>query len=360
MALGRIDADELSRTGYQTLIAATVFLPLMLLVGRGPAEAGRAGVGLALLAGLLAPPGEALIAARVAGQAVAIHQLPDDFPLVAGRELGLPNVGLVAGDPELLDEIVELKRALDPLLGPGETYLDLTNRSAYYYYLDRPVPALYAANYVAATAGIQGRMLDQLREHRPRVVLIGPAVVLDMAPASLRSYLLYREFATRYVTIRRGRFTLLVDPALAPEAGPPGGPEQLALLDEAFPVGELHRLPASWGHSAAALAPGFRVVAAVGPGRLGPVAGAVAGPRGTFTPTGPETELAYRIDDLGLDGRDADFLALDFDYVRTPGSPAARVEVGWDADGHRIDAALRFEAARSTLLVPLGRTRAGS
>lgn len=353
--MGRIDDLSLSRTGSQSVVVLAILLPALVVLCRSKTATAPILAALPMAVGLLALQENDSILRRLADRPLFAYRLAEGTSFVDGADRGLPDVGRVLIDPDhVLDEAAELKAALDPILGSGETYLDLTNRSSHYYYLGLPVPALYSANWIAGSAEMQGRMLDRLRERPVPAVLIGPAYEMGTGPASLRSYHLYREFVTRYVAVRRGRFLLLVDPSLAPEAGPIGSEEQLRMLDEVFTMPPLAKIPEAWGRSVRELSSQFQVVAPISPERLDGYRGADRLPDGDFSPTEPESELVYRIDDLSLIGRDADFLLLDFDYARIPGTPDAQIDVSWDTASGPQPAAFTFNAARSHLMVPLG------
>src|SRR5262249_59541371 len=137
--------------------------------------------------GLSSPPEPLSLRARARAQAVAAPPRPPGIRLLDGRDSGLPMLGRALPDPPLLAEHLVLKAALDEFLVPGETFLDLTNRSAYYQHFDLPVPGLYAANFIAGNRRTQARMLAQFGDDPPPVVLIPPPSNFDHMTASLRS-----------------------------------------------------------------------------------------------------------------------------------------------------------------------------
>ncbi len=48
---------------------------------------------------------------------------------------------------EKLERLLSMRRTLGAIVGSGETYLDLTNRSAQYFYLNYPPPIPVTAPY---------------------------------------------------------------------------------------------------------------------------------------------------------------------------------------------------------------------
>jgi hypothetical protein len=353
-AFGRIDPNHLTRTDVLSFVALGQLLPVALLLGRPGARSISVVMPIVLVLGIITPNGtpDSYLASLVKKTA-GTSAVPSDRELVDGKSIGLPSLGRLDADPKLLGGIRELKDALSAWLKPGESYLDLTNTSAYYYYLGLPVPVLYAANYTAAAAAMQIRMLDQLHDKLPPVVLIAPASTFDGGPASLRSYRLYRESVLRYTAVRRGRFTFLVDPARVPGAPPRGSAEQCALL-EPITASMLEKIPVSWGRSWKALSPRFHEVAQLGRDRLESSNDVVEREPGVFVPSGIDPFLVYGMDDLNLGGGDADFLKLTFRRVRAPGTPDPIITIRWESPGHEISPPVVFTATSSSLLVPLG------
>lgn len=353
--LGRIDPGMLSRTGSMSVFALGHLLPVLLLLSSKPGRWASIAAALTVTMGFLdmGATGRSFEDVLTA-KPLAVRLVPPGVTLVNGADIGLPQLGRIGADPDTLGQVREFKDALATLLKPGETFLDLTNQTAYYFHLNLPVPVLYAANYTAASSIMQGQMLRQLDAHPVPVVLIGPSINFDGAPASLRTYHLYREFLLRYVALQRGRFTFLVDPARAPAAGPPGSPEQLALLEPIF-LGSLHRVPVAWGNSWPTLASRFQEMAAIGPEHRGDLHQVVEEEEGRCVATGDHPFITYQVGDLGLAGTDADYIKLDFECERTPLTTDAVVAVRWLSAGRELSSPVRFCVPKSsTVLIPVG------
>jgi hypothetical protein len=275
-------------------------------------------------------------------------QLPVGTELTDGSALGMPLLGRLVASPQDRAELVELKQNLDGWLRPSETFLDLTNHSAYYYYLNLPVPGLYSANYVACNSRMQERMLRQLDANPPPVVLAAPDYQFDGGPASLRSYLLYRHYALRYVPVRRGRFVFLVDPARVPDAAGLDRAAQVRLLNEVFRAPDLKSIPAAWGRSWATLAPRFDVVARLQPTTL-PVEPATAA-----NPAGNGLVVSCPVAGLQLSGRAADYLKIDLACEANVGQQPPVMQVAWESANPGLGDSAVLNASGSCLLIPLG------
>ncbi|HET8761228.1 MAG TPA: hypothetical protein VFN94_09175, partial [Nitrospiria bacterium] len=149
-SLGQVWPDELSRSGAASMLAIGGLLPLAIILTRRPdprAALIAAGVIGALLGvrGAFGDPNPWQIAQR----AIAAIDAPARTVQRSGAAAGVPNAGEGFVLPDKLDAIQRLNAALRRLLRDGETYLDLTNRPALYFVLDRPVPAPYPDDYNA-------------------------------------------------------------------------------------------------------------------------------------------------------------------------------------------------------------------
>jgi hypothetical protein len=269
---------------------------------------------------------------------------PPGYTLTDGRDLGLPNMGRLCADAPTVNEILALRHALSMLLRPGETYIDLTNRQAFYYYLDLPIPQLYM-HFVAASEKMQERMVQQWRADPAPVVLIAPAEVFDGGLPSLRCYRWYRELLPAYTPIVLDGFTFLVDPKRLP-ADSLTPSERFAILDSSFFAPDLQALPSAWGRSWPLLKARFKKVANVA---IGP--GATSGGAVTSSAT-------FYLEPLNVTGAEADFATVDFRLEKSPTAafahPDPRVAVSWTSADEEHPPVQTFLAKSGTALLPLG------
>ncbi len=345
--MGRIAPGVFSRPGAVSATAVGYLLPALLLLAVPARRAAAAVLAAVVLIGLFESGSTTdLDPAVVSAKATARRVVPADVAVVDGDTLGLPGVGrVVAPTPNWLADVAALRRGLDRLLRPGETYLDLTQQQALYFYLGLRVPVRYVS-YVAANGRLQAAEARQLAERPVPAVMIGPSAWFDELPDALRCYRLWRDYALRYVPVRVGTFTFLVDPvraaaftgAPAPRPGqrPVVTEARLQALDALVRPDDLHRLPMSWGRSWATLRSRFVVVG-----------------RGTVTrqaTVGDPWAVATVPTDRVPDGAAADFVLL---HVTTAGDPQLLLQ--WqDVSGAWPAAAAHFAGPTGNLLVPLG------
>jgi len=253
--IGRIDAGGPSRGGALTVFSlAMICLPLAVHLSRRSRV--TAMLGITLVLGLLAPafghqPGFRSVFAAPSAITAAV----DGELSVDGADIGIPALGRTLVHPVLVERVSVLKAALDGWLQPEETYLDLTNANANYFYTGRSVPVESGAFLTMPAEAMQTRSVTRLERDPPPVLLLGtlpsgtgPFTVPLRVPV-LADWVFAALKAGRYQIVQRGPFVFAVTPDRL--NGPaPLKTEQLALLRDVFAPPQLARLPSVWGHSA--------------------------------------------------------------------------------------------------------------
>lgn len=344
-AVGRVDANALSRVGMMAIAFATISMILFLRSHRHP--------------------GGVLLAATVAiGIAPAFHAGVDWSALEAAAVTSPIRVATTtpAGpeteamyDPTHLARITEVKRVLDAVLRPDETYADLTNRNALYVYTGRR-PVLEAAGYNSPGEEVQHRHVARLRALEPPVVLIGPEPMnFDGVTIALRAPLLFKEVVRRYEPMRVGAVTIGVLKQRAAAARAALSEAGLSVADspvadelwrESFAMVELGELPSTWGQGLQRS--GFTWRRALGEPAL--VHSLQKSGAGHYKPVGSDPHLLF---DATSVGGDPAYLA--FDAVCETTAVPARLEVYVSAAGEPMSetAVARFTLRNGRHLIPL-------
>lgn len=252
--IGRIDAGGPSRGGALTVFAlAMICLPLAIHLPRWSRV--TAMVGISLILGLLAPafghpPGFRSVFAAPSATSPAVNGKMS----VDGAATGIPAFGRTLVHPALVERISVLKAALDGWLQPEETYLDLTNANAHYFYTGRLVPVESGAFLTMPAEAMQIRSVTRLERDPPPVLLLGtlpsgtgPFTVPLRAPI-LAGWVFSKLRSGRYQVVQRGPFIFAVTPDRLSVPAPVKA-EQSALLRQVFAPPKLVRLPSVWGHS---------------------------------------------------------------------------------------------------------------
>lgn len=216
-SFGRIDSAALTRTGRASLWAVAIALPLLLLLINKKKSIPY----FILFYPLIGGASSAILQKPIPEPSTIVLKSFIEIPVTAKQiefstHAGLPNLGRLILEQDRLNALIELQQELHKLLRQGETYLDLTNHSARYFFLGYPVPIFESASYNAPSTEMQQRILHQLKKNPSPVVLVdGDTILYDGGPASMRTNLIYRHFALTYVPIKRGRYIFLVQPERA-------------------------------------------------------------------------------------------------------------------------------------------------
>jgi hypothetical protein len=253
-SMGRIDAEYTSRIGAVSFLAVGTLLPILCLQRDHPSFATSFSFALAVAVFMgMVSAQERLSPNALAQRAMARVEAPAALERVTANEFGGRRLGTLFIPSERKRQIASFDAALQRVLAPGQTYFDFTNRQAFYFYRDRPVPALYSATYNAISELQQERMLRQLVADPPAAVLVAPAMAGDGVDASLRSYFLFRHFLRGYRPVAVGPWTFLVSERSPAYPAAVDSVRDDDLLERAFPHADLQWLPATWGSSWKAL-----------------------------------------------------------------------------------------------------------
>jgi hypothetical protein len=206
-ALGRVDPGHLSRLGILTGITA-VLAAIALAADTQRKSLLRPFLALVIvsigsLPTVLPPAKETLANLQVASDVQADLEMTD--------KLGWGPVAFA--DRKHLQRIVELRSIFDQVLEPKETFYEASNRTALYFYLNRPMPTAWASYYNEISTGDQARTVQDLKQKRPPLVMLGPGNYLDYGKPSLRMYWVYRYLMQAgYVPRRVAGYDFLVSP----------------------------------------------------------------------------------------------------------------------------------------------------
>ncbi len=370
--LGRIEEGSLSRSGSMTRVGVFSILPVVVMLAVSRRAMVPAMLIVALVLGYFYPANPtALDLPIIIAQTVEIRAPSPHAVVVDARKLGLSHIGtVILPDHDFLSELATIRQVTHDLLNkPGETFLDLTNQTALYYYLDLPMPVRYAA-FVSANSRLQSGELAQLRQHPVHAVLIDPSGWIDEAPASLRCYEIYREYVLKFPAVDLNGWVFLVDPARYNPLPEIGSEDELKLLDHAFCKSNLHRLPITWGQSWSDMSQEFTHVAIISPGDITFKHSLEAVGDGSLKITGPQAYFEYAMPKEITAGTDADFvrIKLEIDLQDSKATALAQADkpdpdpVGaepamacyWSSPPNGYAPPISFKGTTGNLLLPLG------
>lgn len=364
-AAGRIGPGDLSRLGLMSTWTICLLLPIVLITAYGQRRKALSLIVVAFLGSILVgiPVPESLFGKPA--RSIDVKSL--DY--TESDNLGLPNLAHTLIDPAQRERLRSIKAVLSAVIDPGETYLDLTNRSANYFYLGYPPPTAAGAVYNMPHRNQQLRALQRLNAAPPPIVLASADNILhDGGPVSLRAYLLYRYVVERYIPVKVEKFIYLVRPdrlqrlvAQQPQsAGNTAATltldedEKLKLLDQVFRVVDLQKIPRSWGESFESLKSALRPVKEIDAATSVELHSVKKTGQNTYQIVDKDPFIVFNVEKLNLNGRDAGVLAFDFssDSRRVP----VILKVYW---GSRSTGApsentvVHFSAKQGKVIVPL-------
>jgi hypothetical protein len=195
-------------------------------------------------------------------------QTQSDLPELAKSEIqdastfGLPQLGVGNFPTGHLETEQIIKQALDRVLAPDETFLNLTMEGLHYFSSQRKVVTEHIVYYDFPGDQSQLRAIEELRNQNVKVTLLEPTYV-DLSPSSLRTYYLYRYALLHGLPFEISpKLTLLLPPEYFTRMGetPPDAVQTLRLLDKQFPLTDFSSLPGVWGRGYQEFVPNLHVV----------------------------------------------------------------------------------------------------
>lgn len=363
-AAGRIDSGNISRLGIASTWAVCLLLPIVLITACDQ----RKKAGLLMLVAFL---GGIVVGIPVPDSLLGKPTRTIDVSILSklnSDRLGLPNLAHALIEPAQFDRLQAIKQVLKAGVDPGETYLDLTNHNADYFYFGYPPPVQVGAFYNMPHRNQQLRAVQKLEATPPPLVLASANNLLfDGGTAALRAHLLYRYVAERYTPIAVDKFIYLVRPdrlerlktrlAMVATSTIEVGETQdvrLKLLDQVFLVDDLQKIPRAWGLSFETLRATLRLVKTLDLTTIATLHAVEKTGQETYRVTDKDPSITFDVENLNLKGRDAGILA--FDFASDSSGASAIVTVGWESrtiGSSSKTNMVRFSAKNGKVLVPL-------
>ncbi len=206
LILNQYAAARLDDRGWRGLIVTSgllVFLPvwLSLLQGREPIPLSVSAVCMLLLL------------AVTQGTTNLPPSLLPPAPLGPRAQIAedIPELGTGGADPVHVAMLREVRGVVDTILDPGETFINFTNRNAFYFYFNRPNPVPIASSYNAAPEAFQQDFIAALGDTPPALALVHVENFdHDGLSLPLRSHLLYEFLIANYQPFIRGDYVYAV------------------------------------------------------------------------------------------------------------------------------------------------------
>jgi hypothetical protein len=353
----RLDAGFVGRPGWMSIWALTLLLPILIsyaLPARLRVKALMASVAL----GSMLTPNFGLVGIEFMYNRPVLLRFtpPADQDIARGDALGLPNLGDVILEKSHAERLKTINAQLNQLLEPHETFLDLTNNGAQYFYFDRPPPSESTAAYNLITPAQQLRTVETLVAKNVPVALIGPHTVpIDGLRANLRSHLVYRHLLLNFVAVSLGGYDYLIRTDRLDRTRDTFGDalhiaDDLAMLHRNFPFEHAGNLARAYGRSADDLNQRSRQVHSLDPATAH-WTGASRAEDGTFAVQGQPVTVAFDLSSLNLAGRAAG--VLKFDLVCEDKSKKWVMDISWTDRDPKYAQSVRLNARNGTHILPL-------
>ncbi|GAP15832.1 hypothetical protein LARV_03625 [Longilinea arvoryzae] len=257
-AAGRIYADIYSKIGLASIGFVICGLPLVIIPNTHNARL-RTVLPLcfAFIFGLIGMQEvQVQTALSIRGQIIEEPALA-----VSGDDYGFPSLGSkVMMDGNQLTRQIQLKKVIDRILEPQETYYDATNHTLDYGIQGRASPVTNPAPYNTPAFVQQVRVVEQLKQKQiPLALIQAENIFHDGGKLSMRDFTIYEYLIKEYLPfqdefgriwmIKRGEESRLsgTEYRIGTEN------EQLALLTQAFWNRDIQGIPAAWGNSVSGL-----------------------------------------------------------------------------------------------------------
>ncbi|MEM7018730.1 MAG: hypothetical protein AAF512_15490, partial [Pseudomonadota bacterium] len=206
-SMGRIDPAGLSRPNQVAIFSWTVLLPLVLWHAINTAAQIR-------LVLIITAIGAALNFTPLSLSGFIYNTFAnvlktETSDLKDGARANLPNLGQAYVENAHWDRLTRLSAILNNTLSPKAPYLDLTNRNAQYFYLDRkPVTSISAA-YNMVLPSKQKQAVEQLTHNPPKIALLaGDNITFDGGGLALRTHYIYRFVIDNYMPVYEQGFII--------------------------------------------------------------------------------------------------------------------------------------------------------
>ena len=246
---GRIDPGDFSRLGVASSWLISSLLPLLLILVYHRVNTIKIFLPIVFFLSIFGYPANSLIINNMIEKTFSVQFKPEN--IINGNSIGLDNIGNGIIDPKHKERLLNIKKILDIYLKEDETYLDLTNRNASYFYMNKKPPIESGAFYNIVSIGQQKRAIEILKKNPPKIVIVdADSIYHDGLRVSFRSYLLYRFVMQNYQSIEINNYIFMLrNDVFEKETIKPPLYKQRFLLDKVFKTEDIGFLPYIWGSS---------------------------------------------------------------------------------------------------------------
>lgn len=347
---GRIDPGSFSRLGLATTFIVGILLPL-LIYHLFPRYKSMIAMGcIVFYISIFGYIGNSLSLNQLIAKVDSKTQLPSNFQYTKGTNI--ENMGNGIFDDSHIKRIVKIRNFLETVLDKHETFLNLTNRNALYFYLDRKPPIETGAYYNLVSEGQQQRAIEILSMNIPKVAIIeADNLTHDGVKLPLRSPLLYRFVMQNYQPLEVDGIIYGIRNDIFWKFNTQASKqEQEKLYEKVFLTQDLQFIPSEWGNNFDKLSQKLTLVR-----KLNTVKGInhLNKIDNGYEVTGEDSFIMYDLNKT-ISGANAGYLSFNFNCLdKTKGVNRFEVYFEGDRFGFSENMVLRFNSTNDQNLVPL-------
>lgn len=373
-AAGRIDAGSPSRLGFASVWCISMLMPILLFSYNSLNTERRAPYFFLIwfsfsgMVGSLFGASAGLIRFDILNKFNA-HQISEgDYSKLAMVKNLFPNMGAGYLDEPHKQRLSNINFILRKVTSDNETYLDLTNRVAQYFYLIRNQPIETGAIYNLVGEKQQNRSINFLERMPPPAVLVSADNMLfDGGGASLRSYYLYKKIILdkNYSVVKyKDQVWLIKKDRINNIQGIEG--VYISDLDDSpdspinvlFNPVDLKLIPSAWGKSSSSLS--NKLITTVSSAEISKLPldlhDLSTDNNEVFIVTGEDPYLSINTSSINLEGKNAGILSLSFSCDKmSAASPNPVLDIRWVSATVplHLNTIIRLSASNGNLLIPM-------
>jgi hypothetical protein len=364
---GRIGPNQLSRLGLASIWSLSMLFPILLINVFGKKMLPLILCLTVFFAGILTPHFANSHFLKQTGSAIVefkkflytpLEAVKIPSNLVDGNRIGMPNIGLASIEENKIAKLLSIKEVFNALIDQGETYIDLTNRQAYYFYLNYKPPIETGAIYNLVSKNQQLRSIKAVKNNPPPVILASADNILhDGGTVSYRSPLIYRFFVQEYIPVLIGDVVYLVKPDRIERLKKFNEISEINfnkidLLDRCFRMKDLQKLPIAWGQSISTLKKELTFIVSIDSISLSQSNSIYLNPEGQYGINGPNPYITFDLNPNKVNGTDAGILTFHF-ICNTKHPIVMKLYWGSKASLPSENTAIRFFVKNGFVVIPL-------
>lgn len=347
---GRIDPASFSRLGLATTFIIGILMPMLVYYMLPKYKSIVVTAFIVFYMSVFGYAGSSLSLNQLIAKVDSKTHLPSNFKY--SKDIGVENMGNGVFENKHIERIVKIKNFLETVLKKDETFLNLTNRNALYFYLNRKLPIETGAFYNLVSEGQQKRAVEKLSKAIPKVAILeADNMIFDGIKLPLRSPFLYRFVIQNYQPIEIGGIVYGIRNDIFDKfKNQISKHQQQKLYDKVFLTSNLQFIPSEWGKSFDRLSEKLNLVQELNNTMS---VNDLNKTDKVYNISGSDPYMVYDVD-KGLSGKKAGYLSFDFDCI-DKSKGANHFEIYFNGDGLDFSESmvLRFDSKSRKNLVPL-------